>query len=103
MEMLVATTPEVRWKTICRAEFGLAPKELATLVAIATFCQVQEGMGMPRFELVRVAAKPDMDGSYTLCLAAAARLERLGLVEYVGYKERRSCRPTPEGWKRLRR
>jgi hypothetical protein len=92
-----------RYESVIRAVFGLTPKELATLCAIAVFCQVQDGMAMPRFELERAAAKPDMDGIHTLCLATPGRLERLGLIELRGYKEHRSYRPTPAGWQRLRR
>ncbi len=92
-----------RYEQGIREYFGLTPKELATLCAIGAFCKVQEGMAMPRFELERAAAEPDMDGVYTLCLATPGRLERLGLIELRGYKDHRSYRPTPAGWQRLRR
>lgn len=92
-----------RYESGIRECFGLTPKELATLCAIGVFCQVQEGLAMPRFELERAAAKPDMDCEYTLCLAAPGRLERLGLIELRGNKDHRSFRPTPAGWQRLRR
>jgi hypothetical protein len=101
--MPAAQSVDDRYESVVRACFGLTPKELATLCAIGVFCQVQEGLAMPRFELERVAAKPDMDGVYALCLAAPGRLERLGLIELRGNKEHRSYRPTPTGWQRLRR
>ena len=91
-----------RYESGVRANYGLTPAELSTLVAIATFVRVV-GAPMPRWELERAAGKPDMNDRHRLDLTTPGRLHRLGLLVLHGYREQRSYSLTPAGLERIAR
>lgn len=88
------------WETICRRIYGLTPKEQGTLLAIGVFNDAVQAP-MPRWELERVAAKPEHADE--IDLTTPGRLACLGLIELIGYRERRSYAITRLGRERLAR
>ena len=88
------------WETVCRRDYGLTPKEHGTLAAIAAFNAVVE-MPMPRWELERVAAKPENAGQ--IDLSTPGRLMALGLITLIGYRDKRCYEVTRAGRERLGR
>ena len=99
-EVIVTRALGNRYEAGVREHFGLTPKELAALAAIACFV-ANVGSPMPRWELERAAASPDNQDRYTLDLATPGRLYRLGLIRLVGYKDQRSYDMTVLGVARL--
>lgn len=94
--------PARRWSDMTREEFDLLPGELATLVAIVAFTEVEGGTPMPREELERALKADECDGMYLLDMTAPGRLWRKGLIELHGYREQRSYTPTAAGKRRVR-
>ena len=90
-----------RWQDVCRSDFDLYPRDLATLVAICAFAGVA-GEPMPQLELIRASESPDNQGDYELSLSAPARLYKAGLIRLIGPREKRAYEPTLRGLDRVR-
>lgn len=90
-----------RWAEITRAEFNLTPSEFATLLAIVVYWETTM-RPMPREELERFIHEGDFRPGEEPSMAAVARLFRAGLVNLVGYREKRSYAPLAAGCRRVR-
>jgi len=91
------------WDNVARRDFGLTPKELATLAAIGAYVR-STGQPMPRAALEAAAAIAHDDPKVPrVDLATPGRLFESGLINLVGSRAMRSYDITVAGSERLQR
>jgi hypothetical protein len=89
-------TYDHNWAMVCRRDFDLSPREVATLAAVSAYV-LNVGTPMPRAELDALGARGEVD------VSSPGRLADLGLLRLHGYREARCYSPTAAGIARLER